>query len=601
MPLVLEFTGDAKRFERVLDKAVKSGVTKVKFMEKNSVASASKMSMAFGKFGGILGALSFAVAAKGISHLIGLASDTTEATNKVREVFGEAAQSVEDFAKRGATALGASRRETLQMTGEIGNLLVAQGLQKKAAAALSKQVVQNAADIGSFNNALTTDVLVAYRAALVGSSEPMLRFGVDTRVTRLEQIAFETGITKTIRKLGTQEKALAAIAAVQKDTRIAAGDFARTSDDLANSTKILAAQWEDFSTTLGKLFIPVATDVVSSLRVIIGETAALADGTKELDVDWQGAIGTLLLSVPGLRELGASMVNASVEAGHLGTRVKVLKTAFGDLKPDPKVKRELEDFFADIEIILPEFVLPELTPKQLQKLEKMAAIGKVKDKTLVTVTQQAAQNQERIAKASENALRGMVAITPEFVELAETSGIVQTNLDLSVSGMENLKVSASNFLDEMTAVRQEMAGLLELTNNLFNLLEEFSKKKGSFFGTLLGFGPGAILSGGDIRGAFEGAKRIPSFAGTGFQEGGSFTVQGSGFHDRPVFINAAPGERVDITPRRETERSLERPAAKVEYHLHFPGANRVDEQFILMEVAPVLHAARQRGDIRSLA
>jgi hypothetical protein len=67
------------------------------------------------------------------------------------------------------------------------------------------------------------------------------------------------GLIKTTKDaLSPANKVLAAQAAIYKQTSDAQGDFARTSDGLANSQRILAANIEDVKVTLGESLLPVA-------------------------------------------------------------------------------------------------------------------------------------------------------------------------------------------------------------------------------------------------------------------------------------------------------------------------------------------------------
>ena len=93
------------------------------------------------------------------SDAIQAASDTEEAMSKVKVVFGDAADVVTDFAETAADKLGMSKLEALNATGTFGNLFSTMGMGGKEAAAMSVKVTQLAADLGSFNNMPTAEVL----------------------------------------------------------------------------------------------------------------------------------------------------------------------------------------------------------------------------------------------------------------------------------------------------------------------------------------------------------------------------------------------------------------------------------------------------------
>lgn len=292
MPIELTILLKDKKAEAQFRRFAKGTTIGIQKMEKQSVTSSKKMSAAFQGVGRTLGALGIgfgaAVAIRGLKGLVDAASDTEESMNKVIEVFGGASDSVIKFSNDAATALGASKQEALAMTGELGNLLVAFGFAEQKAADMSTSMVQLAADLGSFNNVPTVDALNAIRSALVGEAEPMKRFGSDVRQVRLDQIALASGMEFTKGKMDAQTKALAAMETILQDTTKAQGDFKRTSDGLANSSKTLEALTSDLSSSLGEILIPVVKEVVIQMSAAVkGITSFLEVKTGDKKREFQ--------------------------------------------------------------------------------------------------------------------------------------------------------------------------------------------------------------------------------------------------------------------------------------------------------------------------
>jgi hypothetical protein len=91
--------------------------------------------------------------------------------------------------------------------------------------------------------------------------------------------------------LTPQQKVLAAQALIYKQTGAAQGDFERTSDGLANKTRILTAQLENAKVTIGNALLPVVLQLANffSEKVIpIVQKVADAFGSNE-----EGMSGTL--------------------------------------------------------------------------------------------------------------------------------------------------------------------------------------------------------------------------------------------------------------------------------------------------------------------
>jgi hypothetical protein len=92
-----------------------------------------------------------------------------------------------------------------------------------------------------FNNVSQDDAINAIGSALRGEAEPLRRFGVLLDEATLKNAALQLGlITTTKEALTPQQKVLAAQKVIYEQTTTAQGDFARTSDGLANKTKILS-------------------------------------------------------------------------------------------------------------------------------------------------------------------------------------------------------------------------------------------------------------------------------------------------------------------------------------------------------------------------
>lgn len=240
----------------------------------DKVASSSSKSQsklaAFGRAGRMAGTLAAAGAAvAGVAAIklgsssLRAASDMNESLSKAGVVFGKNSQQVLDWSKTSATAFGASRKDALEASATIGNLLLSMGKTPKAAADMSTGLVGLAADLGSFNNVPTAEVLSAIQSGLTGEIAPLRRFGVNLTDATLKAKALEMGLYSGTGALDTNAKSSAAYALILEQTKTAQGDFARTSDGLANQQKILGAQFDNLKTTMGQKLLPVAVKLMN--------------------------------------------------------------------------------------------------------------------------------------------------------------------------------------------------------------------------------------------------------------------------------------------------------------------------------------------------
>lgn len=214
-------------------------------------------------------------------QIVDLASDQNEVISKTEAIFGKSADGIMQKSKMAAKTVGDSKTAYLDMASAVGNLIVPMGFAQDEAADMSDKMVRLAADLGSFNNAPTAEVLEAIKAGLVGSSEPLRRFGIQLSVARIEEEALASGLIKHKDEMNNLIKAQATMNIIMKDSTAAQGDFARTSDQLANSTKIMWAQFADFRTELGVHLLPIALKVVTVLNGMMERFNELSPVTQK--------------------------------------------------------------------------------------------------------------------------------------------------------------------------------------------------------------------------------------------------------------------------------------------------------------------------------
>jgi hypothetical protein len=315
-------------------------------------------------------AFAFAAAAAGAMAVkIGLesvkaASDLNEEINKTEVVFGDTAQEIKDFAKTADRALGLTNKSALQAASTFAILGKNAGLTGTELSKFSKDSTKIAADLGSFFNTSTEDAVLAIGSALRGEAEPIRRYGVLISAASLEQAAFNfetrTG-TELARdgknQLTEQSKVLARYQAILDQTNDAQGDFSRTSDGLANSQKILAAQIENLKASMGVSLLPVAKEVVTQLNFMAAafggkDPEGLTQRARELagvyDGQGSGAYNLVLalknvgdsfsrmfdsMSGPNATEAGTALQNIATAINKIANAFDKLGNAYGKVKP----------------------------------------------------------------------------------------------------------------------------------------------------------------------------------------------------------------------------------------------------------------------------
>lgn len=250
LPIITEFDG--------------AGINKAIAQFKQLETTGQKAQFALKK-AAIPAAAALAGIAAAAGPAITAASDLNENLSKVNVIFGEGAAEIEKFAASAAKSLGQSKNAVLTAAGTFGTFGKAAGLSGKELATFSNDFTALASDLASFNNTSPEQAVQAIGAALRGESEPLRQYGVLLNDASLKAAALSLGIYDGSGALTDQQKILAAQKVIFEQTSDAQGDFARTSDGLANSQRTLTAQIENLQTSIGQALLPALEKVLPKL------------------------------------------------------------------------------------------------------------------------------------------------------------------------------------------------------------------------------------------------------------------------------------------------------------------------------------------------
>lgn len=350
--------------------------------EAETKSATSSMGAGTSRFAGIAGnayviagaaAVGFAVKA------VQAASDQNEALNKSRVIFGAASADVEAFAETSAESFGISKTAALEAAAGFGNMLETAGLAEDAAADMSIRLVKLAADLASFNNIDPAEALEKLRSGLAGEAEPLRQVGILLSESRVKAEAYASGIAKAGAELTEAQKVQARFNLILKDSESAQGDFARTSDGLANQLRSLKARFDDIVATVGQDLLPVAEALVG----VLGEIASVAGPVIDFfhtagsaAGEWADQIARLfgggkvsiqtLEYVGTLKELRHAFDDTGDGANDAGKKVKrfagLSKTALADFKDD--VEESVQVSIGQFESLNDAF---SVTPAELKK------------------------------------------------------------------------------------------------------------------------------------------------------------------------------------------------------------------------------------------
>ncbi len=346
----VQLTADAK--------GMKSGFAAAKTNIRAIQGEATRASKAFGGIGASVKGLAVTMGAAfgaaaligGIKATVNAASDLGETISKTQTIFGDAADGMLSWSGQAASALGLSKRAALDGAAGFAVYAKAAGLTDQETAKFSTGLVKLAADMASFHNANPEDVLLAIKSGLSGEAEPLKAYGILLNEAAVEQEGLRMGLIKTTvpmgqlkkaqldvadaqsklteatrqygpgskeaitataelekkqaslsktmegktQKLTDQQKVLARQSFIMRNVGAAQGDFARTSGSLANQQRILKAELENMSASVGRVFLPYVLKAVAGLRefgrwlVKVGKSPEFKAGVQEAKNVLQG-------------------------------------------------------------------------------------------------------------------------------------------------------------------------------------------------------------------------------------------------------------------------------------------------------------------------
>jgi hypothetical protein len=221
---------------------------------------------------GVIGA----VGAIGVSA-VQAASDLSETSSAVEQVFGRrSAAQLQTFAASAAQALGQSRQDALAAAQNFGIFGQSAGLAGSELVTFTTDLVTLASDLASFNNTSVDQAINALGAALRGEAEPIRTYGVLLDAATLQARAFADGLIAAENEaLDPATRVLAAYNEILEQTTLQQGDFARTSDGLANSQRVLQAELENFRVELGEQLLPVVEELLPVFRGFIDDLTSI--------------------------------------------------------------------------------------------------------------------------------------------------------------------------------------------------------------------------------------------------------------------------------------------------------------------------------------
>lgn len=197
---------------------------------------------------------------------IGVASDLNEVQNVVDTTFGDGSVKIDEWAKNAAEAFGESELQAKQFTSTLGALFKSMGVGQADMEEMSMSLAGLAGDMASFYNLDPTEAFEKLRSGISGETEPLKQLGINMSVVNLEAFALSEGITTAYNSMTQAEQATLRYQYIMSATADAQGDFADTSDSLANQQRIMQLEIQTLAAEIGQDLMPIAQEVLSVAR-----------------------------------------------------------------------------------------------------------------------------------------------------------------------------------------------------------------------------------------------------------------------------------------------------------------------------------------------
>lgn len=197
-------------------------------------------------------------------------AEIAEVNHIVESVFGaESLQKVDDWSHNLIENFGIAEIAGKKYAGTLSAMFQSSGVSMENAGDMSMKLVELAGDLSSFYNIDTETAYNKIKSGMVGMVRPLRDLGIDLTATTLKQYALSQGIEKSYTDMTQAEKIMLRYQYLLSVTGQQQGDFARTSQTLANSLRTLRAYAAAVTAQIGEGLGAAIRHVVHGLNYMM--------------------------------------------------------------------------------------------------------------------------------------------------------------------------------------------------------------------------------------------------------------------------------------------------------------------------------------------
>lgn len=217
----------------------------------------------------------------GFTAMTKSAIETETAVQQVERIYGDAAESIKEFAESKALDYNMSASDAYKYSQIYGNLIQSITDDQQENAEQTQKLLQASSVIASATGRSMEDVMDRIRSGLLGNTEAIEDLGVNVNVALLEttdafkQIAGD----KSWDKLTFQEQQQIRLLGILEQTSKKYGD--EVQDNTASSIQKLTAKTKNLTNDLGKKLLPIANKVLEKANDLVDGFNNLSDEQKD--------------------------------------------------------------------------------------------------------------------------------------------------------------------------------------------------------------------------------------------------------------------------------------------------------------------------------
>lgn len=292
-------------------------------------------------------------------------SDLQQSLGAADAIFKEKAGTIQDAALGASQSVGLARSEYLQLAATLGSGLKNKGITDYADQ--TKNLIGLGADLAAQFGGSTQQAVEAIGSLMRGETDPIEKYGVSINQAAIQAEALASGLVKptknqekitaaqnratvaqrkyneAVKKYGKdstqalsaqvslgsansalakamegstpqltdQQKAMAALSLLSKQTADAQGTFGRESDTLAGQQQRLTASVEDLKAKIGTALLPILTPLVSAVNQIVTGTGQWGAAAQKVGALLQSMFGPAVQAViAAVQDVGKTFTDA---------------------------------------------------------------------------------------------------------------------------------------------------------------------------------------------------------------------------------------------------------------------------------------------------